>query len=112
MKQKWIGFGLIIALLFLYQPDAIAQRNQTKCPPGKSSKSHKISKSLVKFPELLKTEKEQKKAEWKQERAPKERIVKDEAAKQRTNFYVKQQPVKSRMRKVTGKEIASTKCPR
>lgn len=124
MKQILSGFGLIIVLVLLCFPDAVAQRSKTKCPPKKSFwKTQKERKSLVKFPELVERQRDIAKEEkyYNKEKTGKPKVVPDKqiagtfpnkaSGKERDNRYIKAKKVRYRDIKTSSKYVASTNCP-
>lgn len=112
MKQLTIWLICLCGLFILTGGDALAQYNQSKCPP--KQKSWKVRKSLIKFPELIEQEKEKERIA-KQKRAPelpKEKEEKTARVKpDRKALFSFDRRKNVRWQKVDSKEVASTKCP-
>lgn len=111
MKRILVIFGLMCWILLL-QTDTYAQRNQTKCPPKQKGWKSKERKELVKFPELLKKDRQQERAERKMVYATRQKEDKKTAQIERSNYYTKERFTRAKTQKPSNKTVASTKCPR
>jgi len=103
---------LIVCVMFFLQTEASAQRSKTKCPPRAKGWKAKPRADLVKFPTLIKNERQREKAERKMgfTPTPKEKKVKE--VDKRENFYVNSREPKVKVQKTAGKQASSTDCPR
>lgn len=111
MKRILVIFGLMCWILLL-QTDTYAQRNQTKCPPKQKGWKSKERNELVKFPELIKNDKQREKAERKLGYATHQKAEKKPSDADRTNYYTKERTIKVKKQKLSNNTVASTKCPR
>lgn len=135
MKQKLLWFGLILWAIILLPTDILAQRSQTKCPPRAKAWKNKSSKSLAKFPELVKKERLDAKQNAREMRKQKEppKLVKAPRPQQvkyrehpqtakkesihlkrsRDNYYVKERGNKrNKAQRMPVNKVASVDCPR
>lgn len=105
-------FGLIVCGIFFLQTDASAQRSKTKCPPRAKGWKGKQRTELVKFPALIKNDRQREKAERRMgfTHMPKEKKVKE--IDKRENYYVNSREPKVKVQKMAGKQGSSTDCPR
>lgn len=110
MKRMLLISGLMLCATLFLQNNIYAQ-SQTKCPPKAKKWKSKERRELVKFPSLLKSEKEQAKAERKLGYTPREKERKAQAkSDKKENYYVKKRGNRNKQQKLK-QEVASTKCP-
>ena len=110
MKRMLRISGLILCWILFLQSSTYAQ-SRTKCPPKAKKWKSKERRELVKFPSLLKSEKEQAKAERRLGYTPREKEKKAKnRADKKENYYVKKRGNRNKQQKLKP-EVASTKCP-
>lgn len=134
MKRICIWLTCLCGLMIL-SGDTFAQYSQTKCPPPKQ-RSWKERKALIKFPELIESEREKEKAKKSRKReqpvakalrpepvshaAPGEikqapvketKVVAVKEKKERPVRYKKERSRNAKFQKLNSREVASTKCP-
>lgn len=112
MKQRYWIVIVSILILMSSSEDVFAQRNKTKCPPGKSffkadKKARKRAGEGKNHP--------RPKVFYQPQRIEEEKTVKSRSkakAEKNANWYVDSKKQNRRIKKVDTKSVASTKCPR